>query len=409
MNNFITKIINNDIKNGLSKKKIKFRFSPEPNGVLHIGHIKAIYINFNLAKKYKSKINLRFDDTNPNNENYNFIKKIINDIKWLGFKYNKLCYTSDYFNILYKWAIKLIKLKKAYIQYKNNNNKIYNINNIEENLYLFKNMKYGKYNENTYILRAKINIKSKNFYLKDPIMYRIIKTPHFKTKNKWFIYPTYDWAHGQSDYIEKISHSLCSIEFQNHKKLYNWFIKQIYNIKYNKIIPKQIEFSRLNIIDSITSKRKLFFLKKNNIIKNYNDPRLCTIISFKKRGYKSKYLIDFIKKIGYSKRENNISIKNLEINIKKKLIKNSIKLMVIINPIKITIINFPKKKIKWINIKNKKIKNRILPFTRNIYIEKNDFKNNNNKNFYRLNLNNYVRLKYYNIIKIYKIIKKKKK
>ncbi|WGH28185.1 MAG: glutamate--tRNA ligase family protein [Candidatus Shikimatogenerans bostrichidophilus] len=406
MKNFITKIIDNDIKNGLPKKKLKFRFSPEPNGILHIGHIKAIYINFKLAKIYKTKINLRFDDTNPKNENYKFIKKIINDIKWLGFKYNKITFTSDYFSILYKWSKNLIKKGKAYIQ-KKTNNKIYNIININDNLHLFKNMKKGKYKENNYILRAKINIKSKNYYLKDPIMYRIINKPHFKTNNKWYIYPTYDWAHGQSDYIEKISHSLCSIEFQNHKKLYNWFLNKIYNKKYNKIKPKQIEFSRLNIIDSITSKRKLYILKKKKIINNYNDPRLCTINSFKKRGYKKKFLINFIKKIGYSKRENNISINVLETNIKKYLIKKSPKLMVIFNPIKITIINLPKKSIKWIYIKDKKIKNRIIPLTRKIYIEKNDFKKNKNNNFYRLNLINYVRLKYYNIIKIVKIINNK--
>ncbi|MDH3003770.1 MAG: glutamate--tRNA ligase family protein [Candidatus Shikimatogenerans sp. JK-2022] len=259
MNNFITKIIDKDIKKGLSKKKIKFRFSPEPNGILHIGHIKAMYINFKLAKLYKTKVNLRFDDTNPKNENIIYVKQIINDIKWLGFKYNKICYTSDYFKILYKWAIKLIKNKDAYIQ-KINNNKIYNINNINDNLHIFKKMKNGKFKENSYILRANTKNYINNYYLKDPIMYRIIHKNHFRTKNKWHIYPTYDWAHGQSDYIEKITHSLCSIEFQNHKILYNWFLKKIYNKKYNKIKPKQIEFSRLNIIDSITSKRKLFFL-----------------------------------------------------------------------------------------------------------------------------------------------------
>ncbi|WGH26184.1 MAG: glutamate--tRNA ligase family protein [Candidatus Shikimatogenerans bostrichidophilus] len=402
MKNFIKKIIDNDIKNGLSINKLKFRFSPEPNGFLHIGHIKSLYINFKLSKIYNSKINLRFDDTNPNNINKYYVNNIIKDIKWLGFKYNKICYTSNYFNILYKWAIKLIKLKKAYIQ-KFKNNKIYNIYNIKKNIYIFKNMKIGKYNENTYVLRAKINMKSKNFYLNDPIMYRIIKKPHFRTNNKWYIYPTYDWAHGQSDYIEKITHSLCSIEFQNHKLLYNWFIKNIYNKKFNKIIPKQIEFSRLNIIDSITSKRKLKILKKKKIIKNYYDPRLCTISSFKKKGYKPNFLINFIKKIGYSKRENNISINKLDIEIKKKLINKSNKLMVIINPIKITIINYPKNKIKWIKLNN----NKKIPFTKKIYIEKKDFKKNKSKNFFRLNKINYVRLKYSFIIKLYKIKKKK--
>lgn len=403
MNNFITKIIDNDIKNGFPKNKLKFRFPPEPNGYLHIGHIKAIYINFKLAKIYKAKINLRFDDTNPKNENNFFVKEIKNNIKWLGFKWDKECYTSDYFLILYKWAKKLIKNNKAYIQYKKNNN-IYNIVNIEENLYHFKQMKYGKYNDNTYVLRAKIDINSLNYHLRDPIMYRIIKKKHFRTKYEWCIYPTYDWAHGQSDYIEKISHSLCSIEFQNHNPLYKWFLKNIYNKKFNNILPKQIEFSRLNIVDTITSKRKLNYLKKKKIIKNLYDPRLSTISSFKKKGYNSKFLINFIKKIGYTKRVNNISINKLELEIKKNIIKKSDKLMVVFNPIKIIISNYPKKNIKWIYKENK-----VLPFTREIYIEKNDFKDKNDKNFFRLSLNNYVRLKYSYIIKAYKIIKKKKK
>ncbi|WGH26534.1 MAG: glutamate--tRNA ligase family protein [Candidatus Shikimatogenerans bostrichidophilus] len=403
MNNFITKIINNDIKKGLSIKKLKFRFAPEPNGYLHIGHIKAIYINFKLSKMYNTKIILRFDDTNPNKENYKYVKKIKEDIKWLGFKYTKISFTSDYFFILYKWAKKLIKKKKAYIQIIKNKN-ILNIKNIKENLFFFKNMKKGKYKENECILRAKINNKSPNYHLRDPIMYRIIKKKHFKTKNKWNIYPTYDWAHGQSDYIEKITHSLCSIEFQNHKPLYNWFLKNIYNKKFNKIKPKQIEFSRLNFLDTITSKRKLILIKKKKIIKNFNDPRLSTISSFKEKGYNSKFIINFIKKLGYTKRVNNNNyIKNLELEIKKKKIKKIKKIMVIINPIKITILNFKKKK------KKIKIKNRIIPFTKHIYINKKDFKYKKNKNFYRLAKNNYVRLKYSYIIKLYKIVKKNKK
>lgn len=400
MNNFITKIINNDIKNGLSIKKLKFRFPPEPNGYLHIGHIKAIYINFTLAKIYNTKIILRFDDTNPYNENYNFVKKIKKNIKWLGFKWYKITFTSNYFSILYKMAKNLIIKKKAYIQ-KIKKNNIYNIKNINDNLLLFHNMKKGKYNDNEYILRAKINNKSFNYHLRDPIMYRIIKKKkHFKTKYKWCIYPTYDWAHGQSDYIEKITHSLCSIEFQNHKPLYNWFINNIYDKKINVIKPKQIEFSRLNFLDTITSKRKLNLIKKKKIIKKFNDPRLCTIESFKKKGYKSIFIINFIKKLGYTKRiNNNIYIKNLELDIKKYILKKTKKIMVIIDPIKIIILNF-KKKIVYFNIKNRKI-----PFTKEIYINKKDFNEKKKKKFYRLTKNNYVRLKYSYIIKLYKIIK----
>ncbi|WOX79320.1 glutamate--tRNA ligase family protein [Candidatus Shikimatogenerans bostrichidophilus] len=406
MNNFITNIIDNDIKNGLSIKNIKFRFPPEPNGFLHLGHIKSLYINFTLAKKYNSKIYLRFEDTNPNNINIKYINQIIKNIKWLGFKYNKITYISNYFNLLYKWAKILIIKQKAYIQ-KIYNNKIYNINDIDKNLFIFKNMKNGKYKENSYILRAKINNNSPNFYLNDPIMYRIINKKHLFTKDKWCIYPTYDWAHGQSDYIEKISHSLCSIEFQNHKPLYEWFINQIYNKNFNSIKPKQIEFSRLNLSQTITSKRQINILKNKKIISNFCDPRLCTITSFKKKGYNSKYIINFIKKLGYTKRNNNINIKTLELYIKNKIINKSPKLLVIINPIKLTIINIPKYYIEWIYIYNKKNypKYKVIPFTKTIYIDKNDFKDYYDKNFFRLSFNNYVRLKYSYIIKIFKIVK----
>ncbi|MDH3004858.1 MAG: glutamate--tRNA ligase family protein [Candidatus Shikimatogenerans sp. JK-2022] len=404
MKNFIIKIIKKDIDKGLSKKKIRFRFAPEPNGFLHIGHVKAIYLNFKLAKFFNSPIILRFDDTNPKTSNLFFVKKIIENIKWLGFKWNKLSFTSDYFDILYKLAKKLIKKKKAYIQYKKNN-KIINFKNIEKNLFYFKNMKKGKYNENKYVLRAKINLKSSNYHLKDPVMYRIIKKKHFKTLNKWCIFPTYDWAHGQTDYIEKISHSLCSIEFENHRPLYNWFLKYIYSSNFNNLKPKQIEFARLNFFDSITSKRKLIFLKKKQIIKNFSDIRLSTIDSFKKKGYKPIFLKNFIKNLGYTKRNINISIEKLNSFIKKYLIKKSDILMVILNPIKLIITNF-KKKIKWIFTKDKKYK---IPFTKIIFIEKEDFKEKHDKNFYRLSFKNYVRLKFSYIIKAYKIIKNKKK
>ncbi|MDH3005015.1 MAG: glutamate--tRNA ligase family protein [Candidatus Shikimatogenerans sp. JK-2022] len=400
MNNFIIKEIYKDIYNGLSKNKIRFRFAPEPNGVLHIGHVKAIYINFKLAKEFNSKIYLRFDDTNPKNENFYYVKQIINNIKWLGFKWDKLSFTSDYFPILYKWAKILIKKNKAYIQYIHNNNK-YNIYDIDKNLYYFKKMKLGKYKENFCVLRAKLDFT--NYHLKDPIMYRIIKKKHYRTKKKWCIYPTYDWAHGQSDYIEKISHSLCSIEFQNHKPLYNWFINNVYNKKFNYLKPKQIEFSRLNIVDTITRKRQLNLLFKKKIIKKYEDPRLSTINSFKYKGYKSIYLINFIKKIGFTKRNYNISINKLNLEIKKDLIKRSKKIMVILNPIKLIITNFKNKYIKWIKFNNKYK----IPFTREIYIEYDDFKLKHDKNFFRLSLKNYVRLKYAYIIKAYKIIKYK--
>ncbi|MDH3004316.1 MAG: glutamate--tRNA ligase family protein [Candidatus Shikimatogenerans sp. JK-2022] len=405
MNNFITKIINKDINYGLPKNKIKFRFAPEPNGFLHIGHVKAIYINFKLAEYFNSKIYLRFDDTNPNNEKLYFVENIINNINWLGFKWDKITYTSDYFNILYKLAKKMIINNKAYVEYFNiKNNKKIIINDIDKNLYYFSNMKKGKYNENEFVLRANTTKNLSKYHIKDPVMYRIIKKNHYKTYNKWCIYPTYDWAHGQTDYIEKISHSLCSIEFQNHKLLYNWFINNVYNKKYNIYKPKQIEFSRLNIIDTLTSKRKLNFLITKKIINRYDDVRLSTLISLKNKGYKSIYIINFIKNIGFTRRNINISIKKLELETKKYIIKKTNILMVILNPIKLIISNFKKNKIKWIKINN----NLNIPFTKYIYIEYNDFKLKKDKNFYRLSFKNYIRLKYSYIIKAYKIIKKNK-
>ncbi|WGH25459.1 MAG: glutamate--tRNA ligase family protein [Candidatus Shikimatogenerans bostrichidophilus] len=404
MNNFIIKEIYKDINNGLSKKKLKFRFAPEPNGVLHLGHVKAIYINFKLAKIFKCKINLRFDDTNPKNENLFYVRNIIDNIKWLGFKWDKLSFTSDYFLILYKWAKKLIIYNKAYIQYYNpKKNKYYNVYDIDKNLYYFNNMKLGKYDENLFVLRANISKELPNYHLKNPIIYRVIKKNHYKTLNNWCIYPTYDWAHGQSDYIEKISHSLCSIEFQNHKPLYNLFINYIYNKNFNSLKPKQIEFSKLNIIDTITSKRQFNYLIKKKIIKNYEDPRLSTINSFKKKGYKSISIINFIKKRGFTKRNYNISIKTLDIEVKKHFIKTAPILMVIFNPIKLIITNFKKQYVKWIKLNNK---NKI-PFTRYIYIEYDDFKLKHDHTFYRLSFKNYIRLKYSYIIKAYKIKKKK--
>ncbi|MDH3004556.1 MAG: glutamate--tRNA ligase family protein [Candidatus Shikimatogenerans sp. JK-2022] len=403
MNNFIIKEIYKDISEGLEYKKIKFRFSPEPNGVLHIGHVKAIYINFELAKHFNSKINLRFDDTNPKNENIFFVKHIINNIRWLGYRWDKITFASDYFLILYKFAKKLIINKKAYIEYinKNKSNYIYDVDKV---LYYFKNMKLGKYNENEYILRANLKYDLPNYHLKDPIMYRIIKYKHYKTGYKWSIYPTYDWAHGQCDYIENITHSLCSIEFQNHKKLYDWYISNIYNKTINKYKPKQIEFSRLNIKDTITSKRQLNFLIEKKIIKNYGDPRLSTLISLKNKGYKNFQILDFINKIGFTKRNTQIKIDYLNTYIKPQIIQSCPILMVIFNPLKIIITNFKDKYFKWIYINNYRIK-----FTKYIYIEYNDFKLNHDNNFFRLSLKNYVRLKYAYIIKSYKITKIKER
>ncbi|WP_185864905.1 glutamine--tRNA ligase [Blattabacterium cuenoti] len=409
--NFIEKIIEKDIENGFPRKKIKFRFPPEPNGYLHIGHVKAISLNFELAKKYQSPINLRFDDTNPIVENNKFIESIKKDILFLGFKWDKISYASDYFNNLYFLAIKLIKKNKAYIdnqskekirfQRKNSFEIGINSNNrnrsIEENLYLFEKMKNGFFKEGSCVLRARIDMSSPNINMRDPIMYRILKTSHCRTGKKWCIYPTYDWTHGQCDYLERISHSLCSLEFENKRPLYNWFIDNIWDGK--NIKPKQIEFSRLNLSNTITSKRKIQYLINKKIIHDWDDPRLSTISGLKNKGYPASSLINFVKRVGLSKRNNVIDISLLEFFGRESLKRISFRIMVILNPIKLVISNYPDNKTEWIECENfpnynkKHNKFRKIPFSKNIYIESSDFLEKKEKNFFRLYIGNEVRLK----------------
>ncbi|WGH24721.1 MAG: glutamate--tRNA ligase family protein [Candidatus Shikimatogenerans bostrichidophilus] len=401
MNNFIIKEIINDINKGLPIDKLKFRFAPEPNGVLHLGHVKAIYINFYLAKYFNSKIYLRLDDTNPNSENIYFVKNIIKNIKWLGYEYSRITYTSDYFGILYNMAKNMIKNGKAFIETKYGKK----IDDIDKNLFYFKYMKLGHYKDNDFVLRAYTDKSLPNYHIKNPVMYRIRHKKHYRTANKWYIYPTYDWAHGQSDYIEKISHSLCSIEFQNHRPLYNWFINNIYNKEYNFYKPKQIEFSRLNINNIITSKRYFNLLLRKKIIKSFNDPRLITLDSFKMKNYNPEYIIDFIKINGFTKRNTNIELEKFESYIKNRIIKITKIIMAIKNPIKVILKNFSKTKNNTINIDNKYK----ISISKVIYIDKEDFKIKHNNNFFRLSFKNYVRLKYYYAIKAYKIKKYKNK
>jgi glutaminyl-tRNA synthetase len=417
--NFIEKIIKRDLFLGFSKKKLKFRFPPEPNGYIHIGHVKAIFLNFNIAKKYNAPINLRFDDTNPEKEEEIFVEEIKNDIKWLGFKWDKECYASDNFKQLYKWAKKLIINNKAYVDsqkqviinlqrknpFKPGIKSPYRSRSIEENIFLFEKMKNGFFKEGTCVLRAKINMNSSNINLRDPIMYRIINKSHPRTGTKWCIYPTYDWAHGQCDYIEQISHSICSNEFENHRPLYNWYIDQIY--ENNKIRPKQCEFSRLNLSYTITSKRKLKLLIKNKIVNNWDDPRMPTIRGFYNRGYTPLSIIKFIKSIGISKRENIINFSLLEFHLRNHLNKISTRVMVVINPIKLIIDNYPYNKKKWFIINTGCLKYNFhkIPFSKYLYIEKEDFKKKKKKFFFRLSFNQNVRLKYSFFIKVNYLIK----
>ena len=421
--NFIENIIKEDLKNKYTKKDLKFRFPPEPNGFLHIGHVKAMELNFSLGKKYKADVNLRFDDTNPLKENINYVNEIIENLKWLGYKYKKICYASDYFEKLYNWAIHLIKNSKAYVDsqdseriaeqkgtpYKKGKNSPFRDRSIEENLELFNNMKNGKYKEGEHVLRAKIDMSSPNMLMRDPVMYRILYKEHFRTKNNWCIYPLYDWTHGQSDYIEKISHSLCSLEFRPHRDLYDWFLKQLPDFKYKK--PKQIEFARLNLSYTVMSKRKLSFLVDKGIVDGWDDPRMPTISGLRRRGYPSRALRKFVEIAGIAKRENIIDIALLDFCAREELNKTSNRLMVVSNPLKVVISNYESEGEELYGENNPEDKSqgeRKIRFSKEIYIEKEDFKEISNRKFHRLSIGKEVRLKNAYIIKAERVIKNSK-
>ena len=413
--NFLEEIIDSDLINGLDKNKIKFRFPPEPNGYLHIGHAKSICLNFGLGKKYNSPVNLRFDDTNPEAEEKEYVDSIKNDIAWLGFSWDKECYASDYFDQLYKWALDLIKMNKAYVDEQSQDdileqkgtttkpgiNSPFRERSIEENLDLFDKMMKGYYNEGECVLRAKINMASVNMHMRDPIIYRILKKPHHRTGKKWIIYPMYDWTHGQSDYIEKISHSLCTLEFEVHRELYDWFLDQIAETKLLR--PKQREFARLNMSYTIMSKRKLSELVSKQYVTGWDDPRLPTISGLRRRGYPPKSIRDFCKKIGVAKRNNIIDISLLEYCAREDLNNISYRVMGVLNPIKLIIDNYSDLKEENLtaenNPENKDYGSRLIPFCKELYIEKEDFKEDYDKNFYRLSIGKEVRLKNAYIIK----------
>ncbi|WMC19101.1 MAG: glutamine--tRNA ligase [Enterobacteriaceae bacterium PSpicST1] len=416
-NNFIINIIKKDLFNK-KYKIIKTRFPPEPNGYLHIGHVKSLYLNFNIAKKYNGIFNLRFDDTNPIYENIKYIKSIIKDIKWLGININNIYYTSSYFNKFYNYAIKLIKKKLAYIdelskkkikKYKGTlinfgKNSPYRNRSIKKNLNLLKKMKMGYFSEGSICLRAKINMSSSNIIMRDPILYRIKYIKHHQTIKKWCIYPTYDFSHCISDSLEKISHSLCTLEFIENRILYNWILKKL-NIIF---IPKQYEFSKLNLTFSILSKKKLKFLINKKIVNGWDDPRIPTLSAYRKRGYNPNSIFSFCKNIGISKKENTININMLESYIRNNLNINALRVMGVLNPLTIIIKNMGKQ-IEMIlmlrNPKNLKMGFRILPFSNKIYIDKYDFREKPNKKYKRLILNKKIRLRNSYIIKAKKIIK----
>ncbi|QJC37405.1 glutamine--tRNA ligase [Enterobacteriaceae endosymbiont of Donacia thalassina] len=417
--NFIFKIIENDIK---SKKYnlIYTRFPPEPNGYLHIGHIKSICLNFSIAKFYNGKFFLRIDDTNPSTENIKYIKSIKKDLRWLGFQWDEeIKYTSNYFNIMYEYAIELIKKNLAYVDELNTDdirnyrgtliipgkNSPYRDRSIKENLNLFEKMRLGKFNEGNFCLRAKIDMRSKIILMRDPVLYRIKYKKHHQTNNKWCIYPTYDFSHCISDAIEGITHSLCTLEFQDNRILYNWILNNI-NIKNH---PQQYEFSKLNIEYGITSKRNINILIKNKIVSGWDDPRLLTISGLRRKGYTASSLKNFCYRIGVTKQNNVIEISSLESCIKLELNKLAPRAMAILRPLKIVIDNLPLgKKIKLLipnhpNNKNMGYKN--IYFTKEIYIDILDFSEVEKKNYKRLILGSKVKLRYSFIIKAKKIIK----
>ena len=407
--NFIETIIEEDIKNGFPKEKLRFRFPPEPNGYLHIGHVKSIFLNFDLGRKYNAPVNLRFDDTNPEAEKQDYIDQIKENILWLGYQWDRECYASDYFDTLYKWAHFLIEKGLAYVDSQSSEeiakqkgtptelgkNSPYRDRTVEENKQLFKAMYLGKFASGSHVLRAKISMGASNMLLRDPVMYRILYKEHHRTKDKWCIYPLYDWTHGQSDYIEQISHSLCSLEFKPHRELYNWFLKEVPREK--EILPKQREFSRLDLSYSIISKRKLSVLVKNKIISGWDDPRLPTISGLKRKGYPPESLNLFVEKVGISRRKNRIDISLLDFSARAYLNKIAERIMVVLDPIKVTIVNYPDKKEEWLVAENNPERQdagiRKIPFLREIFIERTDFMEEPEEKFFRLSLGSKVRLK----------------
>ena len=413
--NFLEQIIKDDLGNSHSQNQLRFRFPPEPNGYLHIGHAKSIYINFGFGQQFSSPVNLRFDDTNPEKESVEYINSIKNDISWLGYSWDKECYASDYFDQLYEWAEGLIKKGKAYVDDQNQETisdqrgiptipgkeSPFRDRDVDTNLDLFRKMKDNYFKPGDCVLRAKIDMSSPNMHMRDPIMYRIIDHEHHRTKDNWVIYPTYDWAHGQSDYIENISHSFCTLEFEVHRELYDWFISNISDEK--KIIPKQREFARLNISYTIMSKRKLLELVESNEVDGWDDPRMPTISGMRRRGIPPAAIISFCEKVGVAKRENIIDFALLDYCTREVLNKKAYRLMVVIDPVELEILNYPDEKNELLKAENnpedESYGHREISFSKNLYIERDDFKEEFNRKYFRLSIGKEVRLKNAYIIK----------
>jgi len=405
---FIRTIIEEDIKNNKNEGRVHTRFPPEPNGYLHIGHAKSICLNFGLAKEYSGLCNLRFDDTNPTKEEVEYVDSIMEDIRWLGFDWeDRLYYASDYFDTLYEYAVKLIKDGKAYVddlsseeirEYRGTltrpgKDSPYRNRSIEENLDLFQRMRAGEFEDGSRVLRARIDMASPNLNMRDPVLYRILKASHHRTGDKWCIYPMYDWAHGQSDSIEGITHSICTLEFEDHRPLYEWCIEQL------GIFPsRQIEFARLNLTYTVMSKRKLLELVEQGHVQGWDDPRVPTISGLRRRGYTPESIRDFCDRIGLAKRESMVEIALLEHCLREDLNKRAQRVMAVLRPLKVVITNYPENKVEEIeavnNPEDESMGTRLIPFSREIYIEQDDFQEDPPKKFFRLSPGREIRLKH---------------
>ncbi len=408
--NFIHQLVEKDIAEGKNSGRVLTRFPPEPNGYLHIGHAKSICLNFGIAQKFGGLTNLRFDDTNPEKEEDEYVKSIMEDVRWLGFDWgDRLYYASDFFQNLYDFAVKLIREGKAYVDDQDaetiseqkgsptrpGTESPYRNRSTEENLILFEGMKNGEFDEGSRVLRAKIDMSSPNMHMRDPILYRIMKTPHHRTGDKWVIYPLYDFAHGQCDYWEGITHSVCTLEFEVHRPLYDWFVDQLRDSDYR---PRQIEFARLNLTYTVMSKRKLLELVKDKYVSGWDDPRMPTISGLRRRGYTPASIRNFADRVGVTKVEGTSDVTLLEHSVREDLNKTALRVMGVINPLKVVITNYPEGQTEEMdainNPEDQDAGTRKVPFSREIYIEQDDFMENPPNKFFRLSPGREVRLRY---------------
>ena len=410
--NFVQQFVAEDLAAGKNGGRLNTRFPPEPNGYLHIGHAKAICMDFGVAEKFGGTCNLRFDDTNPQKEDTEYVEAIMRDIHWLGYDWgDRLYYASDYFPKLYDFAIRLIKEGKAYVDDQTSEqiaqqkgtpttpgtNSPYRNRTVEENLDLFQRMNAGEFEEGSHVLRAKIDMASSNMHFRDPIIYRIIKTPHWRTGNKWNVYPMYDFAHGQSDYFEGVTHSICTLEFVPHRDLYDYFVHELAGESASEYCPRQIEFNRLNLTYTVMSKRKLLQLVKEGLVAGWDDPRMPTLCGLRRRGYTAQSIKNFIEDIGYTKYEALNDIGLLEHNIREELNHHANRVSAVLNPVKVVITNYPEDKVEMMEMDNNPEQENAgkhqMPFSREIYIERDDFMEEPPKKFFRLTPGKEVRLK----------------